>query len=118
MSPTGSGVRLSDLLGATSTSCSTTTPARRPPWPRTFGCHIGDETSWDTVRSLCPRPDRELDDGALDDALGVLADFADLKSPYTLGHSRAVADLAEAAAVDLGMDGARRRDCSPRGPGA
>jgi HD-GYP domain-containing protein (c-di-GMP phosphodiesterase class II) len=69
----------------------------------------GDETSWDVVRSLLPRLDEELDDAALDDALGALADFADLKSPYTLGHSRAVADLAEAAAADVGLDGTRRR---------
>ena len=32
--------------------------------------------------------------GELDPALEAIADFADLKSPHTLGHSRAVADLA------------------------
>ena len=33
-----------------------------------------------------------------DAALTAIADFVDLKSPYTLGHARAVADLAAAAA--------------------
>jgi putative nucleotidyltransferase with HDIG domain len=33
-----------------------------------------------------------------------IADFVDLKSPYTLGHSRSVADLAAAAAGELGGD--------------
>ena len=43
---------------------------------------------------------------ALDDALGAVADFADLKSPATLGHSRRVAELAEAAAWRLGLGAA------------
>ena len=33
-------------------------------------------------------------DAKFDAALEAIADFADLKSPYTIGHSRAVADLA------------------------
>src|SRR5215211_2080762 len=33
-----------------------------------------------------------------DTALQAVADFAELKSPYTLGHSRAVAELVQAAA--------------------
>jgi HD-GYP domain-containing protein (c-di-GMP phosphodiesterase class II) len=35
----------------------------------------------------------------LDAALEAVADFVDVKSPYTLGHSRSVADLAAAAAA-------------------
>ena len=34
----------------------------------------------------------------LDSALEAIADFTDLKSPWTIGHSRGVADLAFAAA--------------------
>jgi HD-GYP domain-containing protein (c-di-GMP phosphodiesterase class II) len=34
----------------------------------------------------------------------VAGDFADLKSPFTLGHSGAVADLAEAAAWRVGLE--------------
>ena len=38
-----------------------------------------------------------LDDAAVHESLLVLADFADLKSPWTSGHSRAVAALAREA---------------------
>jgi len=37
----------------------------------------------------------------LDDACAAIADFVDLKSPWLLGHSRGVAELAEAAAWRL-----------------
>jgi HD-GYP domain-containing protein (c-di-GMP phosphodiesterase class II) len=70
---------------------------------------FGNASTWELVRSLLPRLDPELDDDGLDDALGALADFADLKSPYTLGHSRSVADLAAAGATDLGLDHGRCR---------
>jgi HD-GYP domain-containing protein (c-di-GMP phosphodiesterase class II) len=40
----------------------------------------------------------------LDPLLEVLADFADAKLPYALGHSRAVAAIAERAARELGLD--------------
>ena len=66
---------------------------------------------WDAALSLAP-PSRPLTDTAAHDVLVLLADFADLKSPWTSGHSRAVAALAgeaggpdaEAAALvhDLG----------------
>jgi HD-GYP domain-containing protein (c-di-GMP phosphodiesterase class II)/DNA-binding CsgD family transcriptional regulator len=39
----------------------------------------------------------------LDDALGAVADFADLKSPWTRGHSPRVAHTAAAAARELGL---------------
>ena len=38
-----------------------------------------------------------------DNALLAVANFVDLKSPYTLGHARAVADLAHETGVLLGM---------------
>src|SRR6185503_4747635 len=38
-----------------------------------------------------------------DAALEAVARFVDLKSPYTLGHSLAVAELAAAAAAELGL---------------
>ena len=66
---------------------------------------------WDAALAVAP-PSPPLSDAATHDALLVLADFADLKSPWTSGHSRAVAALAlevcgpaaEAAALvhDLG----------------
>lgn len=39
----------------------------------------------------------------LDRMLVAIGDFADLKCPFTLGHSRAVADLAARAAASLGL---------------
>jgi HD-GYP domain-containing protein (c-di-GMP phosphodiesterase class II)/DNA-binding CsgD family transcriptional regulator len=39
----------------------------------------------------------------IDQALTAFADFADAKTPFTLGHSRGVAELAHGAAVRLGM---------------
>ena len=38
----------------------------------------------------------------IDAALAAVANFVDLKSPYFLGHARAVADLAGDAAAELG----------------
>ena len=51
-------------------------------------------------------PDRHtrLDGPALDALLVALGDFVDLKCPFTLGHSRAVAQLAADAAVTAGLD--------------
>lgn len=48
-----------------------------------------------------PTPHRRVDD--LRAVAQVLADFADLKSTYTLGHSRRVASLARRAAQSLGL---------------
>lgn len=48
---------------------------------------------WDAALAAAP-PASPLSDEAIMDALLVLADFADLKSPWTGGHSRAVAALA------------------------
>jgi HD-GYP domain-containing protein (c-di-GMP phosphodiesterase class II) len=44
-----------------------------------------------------------MSDEELDAALTAVANFVDLKSPYTLGHSQAVADLAAEAAKQLGL---------------
>jgi HD-GYP domain-containing protein (c-di-GMP phosphodiesterase class II) len=54
---------------------------------------IESADSWDEAGKLAP-PSPPLDDAAIHQALLVLADFADLKSPWTNGHSRAVASLA------------------------
>ena len=40
-----------------------------------------------------------------DQALRAVADFVNLKSPYTLGHAHAVAELTAAAGTRLGFDG-------------
>jgi HD-GYP domain-containing protein (c-di-GMP phosphodiesterase class II) len=58
---------------------------------------------WDSVLASEPEPRRMLEGQALDEALTVAADFIDLKSPYTGGHSRRCAELAAAAARVLGF---------------
>jgi hypothetical protein len=47
-------------------------------------------TTWDAVMGKAPTASRELSDDELDRVLAAIADFVDLKSPYTLGHSRGV----------------------------
>ncbi|HET9303370.1 MAG TPA: HD domain-containing phosphohydrolase [Propionibacteriaceae bacterium] len=61
-------------------------------------------TTWDAVMSKAPTASRELSEGELDRVLAAAADFVDLKSPYTLGHSRGVADLAAAASAEFGAN--------------
>jgi len=56
---------------------------------------------WDAVQRLAPQPADLLDGDRLESALHVVADFADLKSPYLVGHSSGVAALARAAAEQL-----------------
>jgi HD-GYP domain-containing protein (c-di-GMP phosphodiesterase class II) len=64
---------------------------------------LRDTEPWDAVLALEPRPHRVLAGAELDDALTVVADFIDLKSPYMGGHSRRCAELAAAAARVLGF---------------
>ena len=64
---------------------------------------LDDADSWEAVIDSEPALGVRLDDAGFDSALTAIADFIDLKSPYTLGHARAVAELAEAAAVRIGM---------------
>jgi putative nucleotidyltransferase with HDIG domain len=61
-------------------------------------------TTWDAVMAKAPTTGRRLTDEELDRVLAAAGDFVDLKSPYTLGHSRGVAELAAAAASELGVD--------------
>jgi HD-GYP domain-containing protein (c-di-GMP phosphodiesterase class II) len=62
-----------------------------------------DGDAWDAVVTAEP-PSGALTGDALDEACAVAGDFADMKSPWTLGHSAGVAELAEAAAWRLGLD--------------
>jgi len=58
---------------------------------------------WDAVLDLEPKPRRLLTGAELDDALTVVADFVDLKSPFMAGHSRRCAELSVHAARLLGF---------------
>jgi HD-GYP domain-containing protein (c-di-GMP phosphodiesterase class II) len=66
---------------------------------------IGGASVWETVLDAEPRPSEYVDESRLDDVLRAFADFADLKSPYTRGHSSGVAALAEEAARQAGLSG-------------
>jgi HD-GYP domain-containing protein (c-di-GMP phosphodiesterase class II) len=59
--------------------------------------------AWDAVIEAEPALAVSLGSAEFDAALGVIADFVDLKSPYTLGHGRAVSELAAAAACVQGL---------------
>ena len=59
--------------------------------------------TWDAVIGAEPSLTVTLTDDGFDSALVAIADFIDLKSPYSLGHASAVAELAEAAAARLGL---------------
>ncbi len=57
--------------------------------------------TWDVVIAAEPALAPVLSGEQLDTALLAIANFVDLKSPYTLGHASAVAALVEAAANEL-----------------
>src|SRR5947207_10910191 len=59
--------------------------------------------AWRTVIAAEPALAVELPPDQLDRALAAIANFVDLKSPFTLGHSVAVAELAEDAGRRLGL---------------
>jgi HD-GYP domain-containing protein (c-di-GMP phosphodiesterase class II) len=61
---------------------------------------------WEAVLAAEPDTPRLLPEAAPDPAATVLADFADLKSDHTAGHSRRVGELAAAAASRAGLGAA------------
>ena len=64
---------------------------------------IDDGDVWDEVLRSEPGVPVWVPDENIDTALTAFADFADVKTPFTLGHSRGVAALAETAAYSLGL---------------
>jgi HD-GYP domain-containing protein (c-di-GMP phosphodiesterase class II) len=81
--------------------------------PRIVGVLIADSgliladldqvQTWDAVVDAEPSLAVVLTEERFDSALEAVANFVDLKSPYFLGHARAVASLVEGAATQLGM---------------
>ncbi len=67
---------------------------------------LNDEPTWEMVLALEPGGQQALTEEGLDTACGVIADFADIKSPWTLGHSTGVAQLAGNAARVSGLPAA------------
>jgi HD-GYP domain-containing protein (c-di-GMP phosphodiesterase class II) len=64
---------------------------------------LDEATGWDAAIAAEPALAQRLSGARLDSALEAIADFADLKSPYTTGHSRGVAERAAAAALRAGL---------------
>jgi HD-GYP domain-containing protein (c-di-GMP phosphodiesterase class II) len=70
---------------------------------------IDDSASaWSETLACEPTPPLTLEGGSLDQALAAMGDFADLVSPYLVGHSRGVAELATRAAQLSGFDAAAK----------
>ncbi|MFL6204186.1 MAG: HD domain-containing phosphohydrolase [Acidimicrobiales bacterium] len=70
---------------------------------------LDDLASWDAVIDAEPSLTRSLSESECDDALAAIGRFVDIKSPYTLGHSSAVAALAAAAGAALGLSEPEQR---------
>ena len=84
--------------------------AYAPPLVDVFCAHAPElckaldrEPSWTEVLELEPGPKETLTDEQFDNACRAFADFADIKSTYTLTHSSGVADLAAEAARLSGL---------------
>jgi HD-GYP domain-containing protein (c-di-GMP phosphodiesterase class II) len=58
---------------------------------------------WEAALAAEPEPWVRVDDARFDAVLEAFAAFADLKSPFTRGHSEGVAALAEGAARQAGL---------------
>jgi HD-GYP domain-containing protein (c-di-GMP phosphodiesterase class II) len=65
--------------------------------------------TWDAVIAAEPALAIVVSGERFDAALLAVADFVDLKSPYFLGHARAVSELAGAAGQRLGLPEAEQR---------
>ncbi|MPZ49606.1 MAG: HD domain-containing protein [Dehalococcoidia bacterium] len=64
---------------------------------------LQSESAWDAVLSVEPAPPRLLSFAQFDEVACKVANFIDMRSPYTVGHSPMVASLAERAALALGV---------------
>jgi HD-GYP domain-containing protein (c-di-GMP phosphodiesterase class II) len=69
---------------------------------------------WDAVLAAEPIPRRMLSADEFDVVAHQVANFIDMRSAYTVGHSPAVAMLAEAAARGLGLSTAEARSAAGR----
>jgi HD-GYP domain-containing protein (c-di-GMP phosphodiesterase class II) len=65
---------------------------------------LDDGSTWDKVLAAEPGHLLYIVGDEIDSALGAVADFTDFKSPFTRGHSRAVASVAASAARACGLN--------------
>jgi HD-GYP domain-containing protein (c-di-GMP phosphodiesterase class II) len=70
----------------------------------------GEESAWDVALAAEPAPWLRVAGARLDAVLAAFAAFADLKSPFTRGHSAGVAALVEGAARHAGLGEAETTD--------
>jgi HD-GYP domain-containing protein (c-di-GMP phosphodiesterase class II) len=64
---------------------------------------LDEATSWDLVIDAEPSLGQTMPPGKLDEALGAIGEFAELKSPWRIGHAIAVAELAAEAGRTAGL---------------
>jgi DNA-binding CsgD family transcriptional regulator len=64
---------------------------------------LDHESHWSQVLDGEPGLARTVDEAELDHVLAAIGDFADLKSPFFIGHARTVAHLTGDAAANLGL---------------
>jgi HD-GYP domain-containing protein (c-di-GMP phosphodiesterase class II) len=65
-----------------------------------------DASAWDETLACEPTPRLSLGGEEIDRALAAMGDFADLASPYLVGHSGGVAEMATMAARRCGFEAA------------
>jgi putative nucleotidyltransferase with HDIG domain len=70
--------------------------------PEALG-RLDEQDPWALVLSAEPEPVRRIPPNRLDAVAEAFADMVDLKTPFTLGHSSGVAEIASAAAERLGL---------------
>ena len=62
-----------------------------------------DDADPEAILALEPKPHTLLDEAGCEEAYLAIADMIDMRMPFTFGHSRAVAHLAEAAGKRIGL---------------
>lgn len=105
--------RLSGVEAAVAVARERKGSAYAPPLVECFCRHapslfsgLDADLTWDTVLALEPARQDNLSETQFDTACRAMADFVDLKSTYTLGHSSGVAALAAAAGQHGGLPAA------------
>ncbi|MFO1143413.1 MAG: HD domain-containing phosphohydrolase [Amaricoccus sp.] len=71
--------------------------------PARFLAGIDGSADRDSILALEPAPHVWLDAAACEEACLAIADMIDMRTPFTFGHSRAVARLAAAAGAVMGL---------------
>lgn len=76
---------------------------------------LGEGSVWEQALEAEPPPHRLVPQAHLDEVTLTIADFTDIKSPWTHGHSRRVGQLAEAAGASAGLGAQERRQLRQSG---